>query len=291
MIWRAGRWQRSARRRPMPTSRIRTWRRCLRSRSRSILAQRTQIANALIADRANAHYAAAQAPLPVAPPRGGAQPALFGAPVPPAPPVDPDASSASLPGASAPARPVSAAPPSVPFGKTPPPAPATPPSRAPRTAVSSAPLAAPPPQTAAAEAAAAPTIPDAPPPAPVLPGVDIPVTVPTPKLVAPTPATKPGFERLSVPVAFAPGSAIVPPESKAPLIALVKKFGGATAIAVTGFGDSTSTSPQAQDAAVRLALLRAHAIADVYTGFGVPTAKLRLDAQAAGSGGEAHLTD
>jgi outer membrane protein OmpA-like peptidoglycan-associated protein len=60
-------------------------------------------------------------------------------------------------------------------------------------------------------------------------------------------------------------------------------------IVITGRGDAVTSDAVSQAAAVGLALKRAQAIATVLVADGVPSRVLRLDAQAAGRGGDLRL--
>ncbi|MBV9783609.1 MAG: hypothetical protein JO264_07285 [Acidisphaera sp.] len=240
------------------------------------------IANALVADRANAQYDAQTHPLPT-PPARAATPALFGGAA-PARAADPNAASASLAASSAPARP--------------PPAP-TPPSRAPRTAVQQSDLPAPVPASLQAGQPAPdaplPTIPDAPPAAPQIAGLPIAGTTPSPPPVAPpvppaSPAPLAGAAAAPVPVAFPAGSAVLPPGADAPLRQLAARR-GSHAVDVIGYGEATTTEPQVQSAAIDLGLARARAIVAVLTAAGVPVASVHMAAEAAGRGGAARLVE
>ncbi|MBV9735438.1 MAG: hypothetical protein JO209_05970 [Acidisphaera sp.] len=262
-----------------------------------------RIATALVADRANAQYAAQRNPLPD-PGSRTASPALFGGPG-PLSPADPNASTARLAASSAPPRPAPGpgAPLGAPLGPPQPAsaaAPARPPARAPRTAVQQAPLAAPAPAGAepagSAEASSEPPgIPQTPPAPPSIPGLPIAATQPTPPPVAP-PAPPPAATPLSgaaaapVAVAFPPGSAVLPAGQDGPLRQLAARRLGHP-IEVVGYGEATDAEPQLQSAGVALALSRARAIAAVLTGAGVPAAAIRMDAQAAGRGAAARLLD
>ena len=247
-----------------------------------------QIADALVADRANAQYAAASAPLPD-PSSPTASPALFGrgsAP-PPAPAASADAASASLDAATAPPAP-------------PPAKNATPPSTAPVGQVGSAPLAPPPGSdvpgsTSAQDAAAPPALPTTPPMPPTLPGAPTSaVARPSPPPTAPPKpaavATAPKEVGQPVPVGFEPGSAVLPADSAAALKALAGTRKSATVL-VTGFGEAASADPQAQSAALTLGLSRAQAMAAALATDGVPAASVRVDAQASGRGGVARLIE
>ncbi|MBN9563111.1 MAG: hypothetical protein J0H14_20660 [Alphaproteobacteria bacterium] len=210
-----------------------------------------QIADALVADRANAQHAAAAAPLPD-PSSPTASPALFGrgsAP-PPAPAASADTASASLDAATAPPAPPAAQA-------------AAPPSKAPVGAVATAPLAPPPGadvpgSTSAADATTPPALPTTPPMPPTLPGA------PTSAVAAPAPPP--------------------PAPPKAAAVAAVPKEVGQP-------GEATSSDPAAQSAALTLGLSRAQAMAAALAKDGVPAASVRVDAQAAGRGGVARLVD
>jgi outer membrane protein OmpA-like peptidoglycan-associated protein len=92
----------------------------------------------------------------------------------------------------------------------------------------------------------------------------------------------------TVAVAFATGSSDVPPSASGPLRALAGRRGNAL-ITVTGYGDATDASPDAQAAALKLALARAQAIAHALIAAGAPTSAVQVDAQAIGRGGTARL--
>ncbi len=240
-------------------------------------AARGQIANALIADRANAQYDASQAPLTVP---GTAPPPAAPRPVAPAAGGE-DASNATLAAASAPPAPPVAPPPAPPRLAS-----------APRPAVQAAPLAAPAPAQAAASAPAAPLadMPPAPPSPPALPGVKQ-VTAPTPPAPTPPPVPKPAPVPVAgapAPIAFGAGSAVLPSAAYAPLKSLAQQRGGGT-IAVVGFGGASDTSAASQAAAMPLALARARAIATYLETAGVPASAVRIDAEAVGQGGVARL--
>lgn len=238
---------------------------------RNDTAQRNQIANALVADRANAQYDATLAPLPASPPPANAAPAAV------APPTnDANTSSASLETASAP----------------PPP-----PQHAPVASVQAAPLAPPAAQGTSAPAPAQaagpadmPAVPDSPPAPPALPGVPQ-VTAATPPVPTPPPARAvPPAPKAGAPqaVGFAPGSSLLPSEVLPGLKALAASRGKGT-IAVTGFGESAGSEPSQQAAAMPLALARARAIVAYLEQNGVPARAIRMDAEAAGTGGAARL--
>ncbi len=64
---------------------------------------------------------------------------------------------------------------------------------------------------------------------------------------------------------------------------------GSGTISVTGFGDSSSSDPSAQSAALNLGLSRAQAIVDVLKTAGVPGDAIRVGAEASGRGAALQL--
>ncbi len=70
--------------------------------------------------------------------------------------------------------------------------------------------------------------------------------------------------------------------------AFAAKRGNGT-IAVTGYGDSTSSDPDAQSAALNLGLSRAQSIVDALKAAGVPGNAIRVSAEASGRGASLHL--
>ena len=142
-------------------------------------------------------------------------------------------------------------------------------------------------------AAVTPPVASAPPPA-------IPTTPPAPpKLSGPgTPAVT--VASASPPLAPAPqasnaitlefvaGSATLPPGASDVLKGIAAQRGKA-AIAVTGYGDATSSDPDAQSAALSLGLSRAQAVANVLTADGVPPGVVRVGAEAGGRGASVRL--
>jgi len=251
---------------------------------------RARIADALIADRANAQYAASQAPLPD-PSSPSASPRLFGAGTAPPPRLSPAGGSggddqqpsASLNPAPSPPPPPPGPTASAASGAVPAP------SRAPVGKVDSVPLA--PPSTEVPDPGALPPVPTNPPSPPDLPGVAQ-ATAPTPP--APTPPPVPG--PLPVPtvpplaVAFVPGSAQLPPDQQDALKAFAATRGKFN-VAVTGFGEATTSDPAAQEAALVLGQARAQAIATALMANGVPGNAVRTDALATGHGGVARLVN
>jgi outer membrane protein OmpA-like peptidoglycan-associated protein len=234
-------------------------------------ATRGRIANALIADRANAEYTNSLAPLPAAQPSKTAP----AAPLASAPSAD-SGMSASLAAASAP----------------PPPAP----RRAPVAGVAATPLPAPGPSPATPAAGTAdasapmPPIPAAPPQVPSIGGVRATVPTPpppTPPVVTPPAPVVPGAP---VTIAFAAGSATMPPEGVKALTSLATRR-GVGSIAITGYGEAPSSDPATQSAAMPLAWGRAESIARALLVAGVPSKSLRVTSQATGHGGVARIVE
>lgn len=92
----------------------------------------------------------------------------------------------------------------------------------------------------------------------------------------------------AVTVEFVPGSAALPPGAADVLKGIAAKRGQAV-VAVTGYGDATSSDPDAQSAALSLGLSRAQAVANALTGDGVPAAAVRVGAEADGRGASVRL--
>jgi outer membrane protein OmpA-like peptidoglycan-associated protein len=245
-----------------------------------------KLTDSLIADRTHAQHAAQEAPL-ADPSSPGASPALFGVgTAPPPPPASAAVSPAatSPPAAAAPSAP--AEPPvasaSLAAANAPP---APPPAPAPRKPVQSAALESPsaPAETARqAVAGPPPELPAAPPPrAPDAPPPPVAAVVPPPM---PPPA--PGISSASI--VFVEGSAAL----SAPAADEVKSFAatrGKGTIVVTGYGDSASSDPAAQSAALGIGLARATAIADALKADGVPADAVRVNAEASGRGASLRL--
>jgi outer membrane protein OmpA-like peptidoglycan-associated protein len=240
------------------------------------------VASGLVADRGNAQYTQKTSPI-LAAPRPGATPATMLAQG--ARPADTEQPNASLAAASGPPQ-------------TPPPSAPVSARKAPVAPVSSAPLAPPPPPDpvappTAGEAAPMPPIPDAPPPPPRLAGVAGPpeVTAPTPPALAPPPAPPvPAPNGPAVAIPFAAGSSLLPAEALPPIKLLAIRRAAAS-IAVTGFGEATSSDPTTQAAALPLALDRARAVAAQLQANGVPAAAIRIAAEPQGSGAAARLVN
>jgi outer membrane protein OmpA-like peptidoglycan-associated protein len=245
----------------------------------------------LVADRANAQHAAQSAPL-ADPSSPTASPSLFGvgtAPPPPPPSVAPPKTGSGSPG-----TPVASA--SMPAVTAPPapPAPAAAPSAAPRKAVEAAPLETPAATTPAAttpaattpaaaplDAGAQPALPAGPPVRPAAAGP--PPVVP----VAPTPMPEPSTGQ-SATIVFLEGASSLSQPATDEIKAFAAKRGNGT-IAVTGYGDSPSSDPEAQSAALTLGLSRAQSIFDALKQDGVPSTAIRVSAEASGRGALLHL--
>lgn len=148
--------------------------------------------------------------------------------------------------------------------------------------VASAPL---PPVAPAADPGALPDMPATPPGPPRLAGVNVPrVTAPTPPpATPPAPPPQPSAPAGATPIAFARGSASLPPDAIGPLRTLAKGR-GVGSIGVTGYGEAAGPDTAAQAAAVPLGFARARAIAAQLEAAGVPATAIRLDAEAIGNG-------
>jgi outer membrane protein OmpA-like peptidoglycan-associated protein len=84
-------------------------------------------------------------------------------------------------------------------------------------------------------------------------------------------------------VAFAHGSSALP-GAALPGLKLLARTHKAGPIAITGFGEATAATPEAQQAAMPLAMARVRAIAAYLLEQGVPSSGLRIDGEAQGSG-------
>jgi outer membrane protein OmpA-like peptidoglycan-associated protein len=233
--------------------------------------EQTAIAAGLDVDRVTAEQAAAQDPLP--------QPHAATAPAAPATPPPP-AGNATAQVAAAEAPPPPAATPAAPR----PAAPATQPAA--RAAEATAPAAAGPPTPGVM--GPLPVMPAAPPPPPVLTGLAIPLPPPAAPPASPNLAGVKPTETVIVP--FPLGSAELPAQAAASLKALATRRHGAP-VAVVARGEAASSAPDAQAAALALGLKRAQVMAAALTAAGVPSAAVRIDAQALGRGGEVRLID
>jgi len=255
---------------------------------------RAQIAQGLVADRANAQYALTSEP----PAPTGVRPLTA---------IKPDESAgARMQTAAASPRPVRPSP-------APAPTPSTDTAAKPDAAVSGAqkvlqpmrearaaePVATLPPVAAAPPAAARvgqrPTTPspaEAPPAAPIAAPTAV-APAPAPAPIA-APATQPvppsQVSGKTLRIGFAPGSDTLPGDA----LAALKLFAherGARSMVITGFGDSTDSDAKAQSAALPLALARARAVASYLMAAGVPPASVRVGAQAQGQGAAVRLAD
>jgi len=243
-----------------------------------------KLTDSLIADRTNAQHAAQSAPL-ADPSSPSASPGLFGvgtAPPPPPAIAAPPAAASSGGGSAGPSA-ASASMPAVT-------APVAPPSAAPRKIVQSAPLEAPA-SSGAAPAAATPAVtaatgpqPDLPAAAPPRPAV---AGAPPPAPVVPTPMPAPAAGTAATIVFLEKASNLSQPATDE-VKAFAARRGNGT-IVVTGYGDSTSSDPDAQSAALNLGLSRAQSIVDALKADGVPGTAIRVSAEASGRGASLNL--
>ena len=256
---------------------------------------RNAIANGLVADRANAQYAASLDPLPAAVGRS-ARPSA-----PPQRPSGDEVAGATLQAAASPSR----------VGPLGPPQPNLPPAtptaakRAPTAKVDTSTL--PPPilptrgsvDAPVADAkpaepiATLPDVPSAPPPPPILSGT-LQSTAPAPPPPTPVP-TQPIPQPIAAPgapvlVAFPPGSSTLPVEALGPLKVL-SRLHGDHSIVVIGYGDASGPDAQSQAEALPLALSRARAVAANLLAAGVPSSQLRINAEAQGHGASALIAN
>jgi outer membrane protein OmpA-like peptidoglycan-associated protein len=141
--------------------------------------------------------------------------------------------------------------------------------------------------TAAAERVAGghlPPLPTQAPPRPdIAPGPPPPLVPVTAAPLAPAAPTTGG-----APVDFDTGSA----KLNDPALAEVRELAairGDRGIAITGYGDATTSEATAQSQAVALGLSRAQALATALVAQGVPFARLRLNAESAGRGASLRL--
>jgi outer membrane protein OmpA-like peptidoglycan-associated protein len=267
-----------------------------------------KLTDSLVADRTNAQHAAQSAPL-ADPSSPTASPSLFGVgTAPPPPPAVSTASGNPPPAASGAAgTPVASA--SIPAVT----APAAPPSPAPRKPVQSAPLEAPaadasaagtpaPAGNASVPASTPPAAPTAPAASGTAPGSSPGSTIAgvSPALPAgPPPRPTAAGAAPTMPVAVAPipipsagpSAQIVFPERTSnlstPATDEVKAFAtkrGSGTISIVGYGDSASSDPDAQSAALDLGLSRAQSIVDALKAAGVPGNAIRVSAEASGRG-------
>ena len=244
---------------------------------------RVRTTGGLAADRASATYAAQLDPLTAPPARDRS--GLFAA-ARPLPAADPNAAGAALDAAETPAPPVRLPPSPAPVAA----APVRHAATVPAADVVDTPL-----PDIAQDSGPPPPVPDAPPAPPVLAGVRIPATVPhlPPVRPVPTPVPQAGLnavDRAPLPLAFAPGSAVLEAAAQGALHGVAGRRGD-HAIEVIGFGESDSQDGQSQYAGVRLASERARAVAAALLGDGVPMSALRMSADAPGRGAAVRLVD
>ncbi len=247
----------------------------------------------LVADRTNAQHAAQSAPL-ADPSSPTASPGLFG--VGTAPPPPPNVGlKAGASGSGAAGTPVASA--SMPAVS----APASAPSPAPRKPVQSEPLetpevgsaasggAAPVPVAPGPAAVAAaggpasgpqPALPEGPPPRPPVAGA-APV-MPVALTPMPSPSVGPSGGPTATIVFLEREANLSQPASEEVKAFAVKRGNGT--ISVIGYGDSTSSDPDAQSAGLTLGLSRAQSIADALKADGVPGTAIRVSAEASGRG-------
>jgi outer membrane protein OmpA-like peptidoglycan-associated protein len=242
------------------------------------------LTDSLVADRTNAQHEAQAAPL-ADPSSPTASPNLFGvgtAPPPPPPGAAPPAASAS------PGTPIASA--SMPAVE----APVAPPSAAPRKPVQSTPLAPLPAATAPAAAPAASASPASTPPAGPPPSMPA-VPPPRPAIAGPAPAAQVVPTPMPHPAGGTSATIVFPDRASdlsQPATDEVKAFAakrGKATISIVGYGDSASSDPDAQSAAVNLGLSRAQSILDVLKAAGVPGTAIRVSAEASGRGASLQL--
>jgi outer membrane protein OmpA-like peptidoglycan-associated protein len=93
---------------------------------------------------------------------------------------------------------------------------------------------------------------------------------------------------LSATVVFQEGASNLSAPAADEVKAFAAKRGNGT-IAITGYGDSASSDPDAQSAALNLGLSRAQSIVDALKAAGVPGTAIRVSAEASGRGAALHL--
>ena len=87
---------------------------------------------------------------------------------------------------------------------------------------------------------------------------------------------------------FVEGSTTLSPPAADEVKAFAGKRGNGV-IVVTGYGDTASSDPAAQSAALSVGIARAAAIADALKADGVPTNAVRVNAEASGRGASLRL--
>lgn len=213
--------------------------------------ERSQIAAGLVADRANANYAAGRPNLIT---RGPPQLA----------PPQQDAQGASMGAASAPRA-------------------------APRGAVANVSLPAPAAADAAAMPAMS-AIPPSQANLPGVGGITVPAPPPLAPPAAPVAMPPPPVAGAPVAIGFAPGSAALPPDALPALRALAARRAGRT-IMVAGYGDAPAADIATQAGSLDLALARSRAIAVGLAQAGVPISAIDQESKAIGSGGLARIVE
>jgi outer membrane protein OmpA-like peptidoglycan-associated protein len=126
-----------------------------------------------------------------------------------------------------------------------------------------------------------PAMPAGPPPRPA--GAEAPP--PAPVVPAPMPAPTAGP---SATIVFVERASTLTPPATGEVKAFASKRGNGT-ISVVGYGDSTSSDPDAQSAALSLGLSRAQSIVDALKTAGVPGNAIRVSAEASGRGASLQL--
>ncbi len=99
----------------------------------------------------------------------------------------------------------------------------------------------------------------------------------------PTPSTG-----VSATIVFLNGASNLSAPAADEVKAFAAKRGNGT-IVITGYGDSTSSDPDIQSAAVNLGLSRAQSIVDALKAAGVPGNAIRVSAEASGRGASLRL--
>jgi outer membrane protein OmpA-like peptidoglycan-associated protein len=92
----------------------------------------------------------------------------------------------------------------------------------------------------------------------------------------------------SATIVFVEGNATLSPPAAEEVKAFAAKRGSGT-VGVTGYGDSASSDPATQSAALTLGLSRAESIAEALKQAGVPGTAIRVSAEASGRGASLHL--
>jgi outer membrane protein OmpA-like peptidoglycan-associated protein len=92
----------------------------------------------------------------------------------------------------------------------------------------------------------------------------------------------------SATIVFVERASTLTPPATGEVKAFASKRGNGT-ISVVGYGDSTSSDPDAQSAALSLGLSRAQSIVDALKTAGVPGNAIRVSAEASGRGASLQL--